>query len=319
MSGASPQRAGAHWRAGVHRNSVGQLPELVRTAPFIGAGTDLEQADLILFGCPFDSTCSFRAGARHGPAAIRAVSDVLETYCPVLKDDLGDVCFADAGDLLLPPGDPKIAVDRAYEMAVHVHASGQIPAGLGGEHLMSWPLIRAAAEAHRSLVVVHFDAHLDLRNEYLGVQFSHATVMRRVSESVEPSRILHIASRSGTREEFEQVELLGNLKPPTISAGEITQWVGDRPLYATVDLDVLDPSVIPGTGTPEPGGVAFTTLQDWLAGLSGCRWVGWDVMELSPDHDPTQVSSIVSAKIVRTMILASTAGRRGRVAIRHVN
>jgi len=298
---------------------MGQLPELLRTAPFIGAGADPERSDLVLFGCPFDGSCSFRAGARHGPAAIRAVSDVLETYCPVLKDDLGDVAFCDVGDLLLPPGDAEIAIDRAYEMAVHVHASGQIPAGIGGEHLMSWPLIRAAAEAHENLMVVHFDAHLDLRNEYLGVRLSHATVMRRVSESLEPSRILHIAGRSGTKEEFEQVELLGNLMPATVTAAEIAQWVGDRPLYATVDLDVLDPSVVPGTGTPEPGGVSFATLQNWLAGLSACRWAGWDVMELSPDHDPTQVSSIVSAKIVRTMILASTAKRRGRVTRHHVN
>lgn len=281
--------------------------ELIRTTPFLGSRGDARGAHLVIFGCPFDGTSSFRPGARFGPAEIRQVSDVLETYCPVLRRDLSDVAFVDAGDLVLPPGDVTRALDLIYRMASQVRAGGQIPAALGGEHLITVPVVRAVAEVNPDVVVVQFDAHLDLRNQYLGVELSHATTMRRVSESVDSSRILHVAGRSGTREEFDQAELLGSLLPPTVTADEISRWVGDRPLYVTVDLDVLDPSVLPGTGTPEPGGVSFDTLQGWLVGLTGCRWVGWDVTELAPDYDLTQVSSVVAAKIARTMILVSTA------------
>jgi len=284
-----------------------QLPvEIQIGTPFLGARSDPTDAELVLFGCPFDGTCSFRPGARFGPPAIRAVSDVLETYCPVLCRDLGDVIFADLGDLILPPGDTAMALDMTFRMAEWVNRNGQIPAALGGEHLLTLPLVRAAFAANPDMALVQFDAHYDLRNNYLGVENSHATVMRRISEFLEPSRILHVGQRSGTREEFEQARLLANSRPATTKGNEIAEWVGQRPLYVTVDLDVLDPSVFPGTGTPEPGGVQFEMLQSWLVGLSNCRWIGWDVVELSPQYDSSQISSVVSAKIVRTMILAST-------------
>jgi agmatinase len=284
------------------------LPPTLKSMPFIGARSEPEGARVVLFGCPFDSTTTFRPGARFGPAAIRAVSDVLETYCPVLRRDLDDVVYADVGDLPLPPGDAQGAMSLAQDMAARVLAGGQMPAAMGGEHLLTLPLVRAADEVFEDLVVVQFDAHFDLRDQYLGVEYGHATVMRRVSEVVGPSRILQVGQRSGTREEFERIEHRDRFDPLRQTSVDMQRWVGDRPLYVTVDLDVLDPSVMPGTGTPEPGGVDFPTLQGWLVGLAPCRWVGWDVMELSPHHDPAQISSVVAAKIVRTMILASTAG-----------
>lgn len=284
--------------------------DLIPVRPFLGATREAGDAKLILFGCPFDGTTSFRPGARFGPAAVREVSDALETYCPVLKADLAEVPFFDSGDLNMPPGDVRGSLDMAYRMAAAISSARQTPAAIGGEHLISLPLFRAAIEAEPDVVVVHFDAHFDLRNQYLGVELSHATVLRRISELSKPSRILHVGQRSGVREEFTQTELLGNYCPATVDPKRISDWVGDRPLYVTVDLDVLDPSVFPGTGTPEPGGVSFATLQNWIAGLAGCRWVGWDVVELSPVYDPTGVSSIVAAKVVRTMILASLAGTR---------
>jgi len=284
------------------------LPPTLRATPFIGARSEAEGARVVLFGCPFDSTVSFRPGARFGPAAIRAVSDVLETYCPVLGRDLEDVVYADVGDLPLPPGDTATALNLTHAMATQVLTAGQMPAALGGEHLLTLPLVRAAAEVFEDLVVVQFDAHFDMRNQYLGVELSHTTVMRRVSELLAPSHILQVGQRSGTREEFEKTEFREWYGPEKPSADDMRRWVGDRSLYVTVDLDVLDPSVCPGTGTPEPGGVDFRTLQNWLVGLAGCRWVGWDVMELSPHYDSTQISSVVAAKLVRTMILASTGG-----------
>jgi agmatinase len=285
------------------------MPETLRSMPFIGARTEIEGAQIVLFGCPFDSTVSFRPGTRFGPSAIRNVSDVLETYCPVLKRDLEDVEYADAGDLPLPPGDTLSTLNLTQQMATHVLSGGQMPAALGGEHLLTLPLVRAVADRFPDVAVVQFDAHFDMRNQYLGVELSHATVMRQISGFVSSSRILQVGQRSGTREEFEKAEVHGRYFPSTVSAADIRRWVGDRPIYVTVDLDVLDPSVFPGTGTPEPGGVAFSTLQDWLAGLAGCRWLGWDVMELSPHYDHAQISSVVAAKIVRTMILASTASQ----------
>ena len=282
-------------------------PELIRITPFMAARPDVEHAKIVLFGCPFDGTSSFRPGSRFAPAAIRAVSEGIETYDPILRADLEDVNFADAGDLLLPFGNIEKALDLTHEMALGLYRNGQIPAALGGEHLLTLPLYRAAVESHPDVVIVQFDAHLDLRNNYLGVGLSHATVMRRISQIVDPSRILQVGQRSGTREEFEFSESHGLLRASSVSPEEIRKWVGDRPLYVTVDLDVLDPSILPGTGTPEPGGVGFQTLQSWLAGLAGCHWVGWDVVELSPEIDSTQVSSVVSAKIVRTMLLACSA------------
>ena len=235
------------------------------------------------------------------------MSDGLETYCPVLRRDLEEVDFSDVGDVPLPPGDTASAIALTYDMAKQVLANGQIPAALGGEHLLSLPLIQAAQEAHPDLVVIQFDAHIDMRNNYLGVSMSHATVMRRISEFVEQSHILQVGQRSGTCEEFQHAEAFGNLRSASVTVDELQQWVSNRPLYVTVDLDILDPSVLPGTGTPEPGGVSFIQLQTWLAGLANCKWIGWDVAELSPGLDASSMSSIVSAKIVRTMILASTA------------
>jgi agmatinase len=281
-------------------------PTLQKGIPFL-ASRDSENTDLVLFGCPFDGTVSYRPGARFGPAAIRAVSDVLETYDPELGLDLEDVSFSDAGDLILPPGDVRASLEAIYRMAVFCCESRQIPAALGGEHLISLPVIQAICTKYPDLVIVHFDAHMDMRDNYLGVELSHATVMRRVTEILKPSHILQVGQRSGIRNEFENAKALGTLRSANVTATEIRNWVGERPLYVTVDLDVLDPSVFPGTGTPEPGGVSFNCLQEWLGGLASCHWVGWDVVELSPSHDPTQISSIAAAKIVRTMILASTA------------
>ncbi len=280
-------------------------PDLQRVAVFMGAEPSADNARVVLFGCPYDGTTSFRPGARFGPPAIRNVSDGLETFCPVLGLDLEDVRFADVGDLVLPPGDRDRALELIYQMACQVHARGQIPAALGGEHLLTLPLVRAALRYHPDLCVVQFDAHMDLRNEYLGVSLSHATVMRRVGELIRWECILQVGQRSGTQEEWELSERSGIIRTSDISPAQIREWVGDRPLYVTVDLDVLDPSVLPGTGTPEPGGVTFLTLQNWLVGLQDCKWVGWDVMELAPLLDASQVSSIVSAKIVRTLILTS--------------
>ncbi|MBL0060876.1 MAG: agmatinase [bacterium] len=273
----------------------------------MGAQESLEGARLALFGMPYDGTCSFRPGTRFGPAAIRNVSDGIETYCPIADRDLEDVRFADLGDLILPPGDKLESLQLIEQAAGELYNRGIMPAGLGGEHLVSLSLVKAAFRRHPDLVLVQFDAHLDLRDDYLGTKLSHATVMRRIMEFVDPSRILQIGPRSGPREEFELAKKFRTYRPDTVSPSELSALIANRPVYVTLDLDVLDPSILPGTGTPEPGGVSFATLQNWIMALSGSQWVGWDVVELSPDYDSSHVSSVVSSKIVRSMILASTA------------
>jgi len=271
----------------------------------MGAQESLDGAKLALFGVPYDGTCSFRPGTRFGPPAIRNISDGIETYCPVLDRDLEDVRFADVGDLVLPPGDKEEVLSRITKAAGELYGKGVIPAALGGEHLVSLPLLQAAVQAHPDLVLIQFDAHLDLRDDYLGTRLSHATVMRRIMEFINPARILQIGPRSGPREEFEIAKKFGTYRPASLNPTEIADWVAGRPIYVTLDLDVLDPSLLPGTGTPEPGGVSFATLQNWIVALCDSRWVGWDVVELSPDYDSSQVSSVVSAKLVRTLILSS--------------
>ncbi|MCB9366152.1 MAG: agmatinase [Calditrichaeota bacterium] len=273
----------------------------------MGAVPELAGARLALFGTPYDGTCSFRPGTRFGPAATRNVSEGIETYCPVCNADLEDVHFADIGDLVLPTAD-KAAVLLAIEQAAdELYSIGVIPAALGGEHLVSLPLLKAAFKHNPDLVLVQFDAHLDLRESFMGSELSHATVMRQISKFVEPSRILQVGPRSGTREEFETAQKFGTYRPDSLTPKELREWVGHRPLYVTVDLDILDPSIFPGTGTPEPGGVSYRELQAWIVSLAGCNWIGWDAVELSPEYDSTQVSSIVSSKIVRTLVLSSLA------------
>ncbi len=252
-----------------------------------------------LFGAPFDSTTSYRPGSRFGPGAIRESSYGLETFSPALDADLEDCPFTDMGDLELPFGDPNPALALIEERTREILRRNRIPFLLGGEHLVSLGAVRAAAEMHPGLQVIHLDAHADLRDDYLGMKLSHATVMRRVIDLVGADAISQIGIRSCTREEFALAKTLKR-RPDDIFAK-----VGDKPCYITCDLDVLDPSVLPGTGTPEPGGLMFSELIGILASLvTRLRIVGLDVVELAPQLDPTGVSAVTAAKVVRECLIA---------------
>ena len=254
-----------------------------------------------LFGCPYDGTASYRPGARFGPQAIREASQVLETYDPRLERDLAEGSFCDLGDIEIAPGDKADALARIGAASREVLAARQIPAALGGEHLITLPVVQAVHEKFPDLVLVQFDAHFDLKDKYLGGSLNHATVMRRVADFLHPSRILQLGPRSGTFDEFQfarNCRVLGADAAPD----DIQRWVADRPIYLTVDLDVLDPAFCPGTGTPEPGGITYCQLENWLLALRGSKLVGWDVVELAPLWDPSHVSSVVAAKVVRTLL-----------------
>ncbi len=270
--------------------------------------SDLKKAhDVRFIGAPFDGTVSFRPGARFGPAAIRDASDGIETYSPVLDADLESVSYADAGDLELPMGSVATSLAIIKEAVVEALADEAIPFLLGGEHLVSLPAIEAVYEKYPDLVVVQLDAHADQREDYLGVKLSHACVIRRVSELLGEEHIRQLGIRSGTRQEYRLMKNYNTLT--TFRDDDLQQlrsWIGNRPLYLTVDLDVFDPASFPGTGTPEPGGIDWWTFQRFIQAIMGCNIVGLDAVELAPQLDSSGCSSVLAAKCVRELLLVAT-------------
>lgn len=271
---------------------------------FIACDHAYEDADIVLFGAPFDGTTSFRPGTRFGPAAIRSESFGLETYSPYSDRDLTDYQIFDGGDLELPFGNPQRALDMIEAFSRQIHQDQKTPLMLGGEHLVSLGAVRAALERYPDLHILHFDAHTDLRSDYLGETLSHATVLRQVWNLIGDGRIHHFGIRSGERDEFEFARAHNALHPFNLEAFEayIPQLVG-KPIYFTLDLDVLDPSVFPGTGTPEPGGVSFHELLQAVLKLHRLNIVACDVNELSPHYDQSGASTAVACKIVREILL----------------
>ncbi|MDT8375343.1 MAG: agmatinase [Mariprofundaceae bacterium] len=266
-----------------------------------------EPHDIRIIGVPFDGTASFRPGARFGPAAIRSASDGIETYSPLLDHDLESVSYADAGDLELPMGRVETALSIIREAVEDALDGRAVPFLLGGEHLVSLPAIEAIHAQHPDLVVVQLDAHADQRADYLGVKLSHACVMRRVSEFLGQEHIRQIGIRSGTKDEYQLMRDYGTLTTfRQDDLAELRSWIGDRPLYLTVDLDVFDPAAFPGTGTPEPGGIDWWTFQRFIDAMQGCDMVGLDAVELAPQLDTSGCSSVLAAKCVREMLLLAS-------------
>jgi agmatinase len=271
---------------------------------FLGACAPTEAHTIRLLGAPFDGTVSFRPGARFGPQALRAASDGLETYSPALDRDLEDVAHADAGDLELPFGNPAAALAVIAAAVRRCLADGAKPLVLGGEHLVTLPVVEALSDHHPELVVIQLDAHADQRDDYLGERLSHACVMRRIAERLGDGHLRQIGIRSGTRAEFALMRAQGtrcSFAPEDLEA--LRGWLADRPVYLTLDLDVFDPGVMPATGTPEPGGIDWATFERAVSALASCRLVGADVVELAPQLDPSGCAAVVAAKCVRELLL----------------
>lgn len=274
---------------------------------FIGCESEYEDAKIVLYGAPFDSTTSFRPGTRFGSAAIRNESFGLETYSPYQDKELTEYCVFDSGDLELPMGSAKKSLEMIEERCRVILKDGKVPFMIGGEHLVTLGSVRAAAEKYPDLHIIHFDAHADLREDYLGVQYSHACVLRRCWELLGDDRIYQFGIRSGDREEFRWARE-GHVKMHKFNLdglAEVIEKLQGKPVYITLDLDVLDPSVFPGTGTPEAGGVTFVELMNAVIQTAqGVNVVGCDVNELSPVYDPSGVSTAVAGKIIREFLLA---------------
>jgi len=277
--------------------------------------------DIAIFGVPFDGTTSFRPGARFGPDHIRTASIVLESYSPDQDRDLLDVGYCDLGNLEVPMGPPEPMVEGVRAAVGALMDAGLVPLMLGGEHSVTTGAVEAVHARHPELLLVQLDAHGDLRESYLGQHHNHACTMRRCLATVGPSGLIQIGIRSGTREEFvemreadrlvwpEPASLPGGPRRPgsTHPMGEALARLiaarGQRPIYLTVDLDFFDPGVLPGTGTPEPGGLFWPDFRAILDAIPAGRLVAADVVELSPGLDPTGTSSVYAAKVTREVAL----------------
>ncbi|WP_432620413.1 agmatinase [Butyricicoccus sp.] len=274
---------------------------------FIGCESSYEDANIVLFGAPFDSTTSFRPGARFGPAAMRHESFGLETYSPYQDKDLEDIAVFDSGDLELCFGSSEAALADITARAQEILADEKFPLLLGGEHLVTLGAVRAVLEKYPDLHIVHFDAHADLRDDYLGAKLSHACVLRRCHDLIGDDRIHQFCIRSGEREEFRFASQHTDMHPFTFDGlPELAEHLKQTqvPVYLTIDLDCLDPSTFPGTGTPEAGGVSFIQLLDAIRTITQANIVAADVNELAPMLDNSGVSTATACKVLRELLLA---------------
>ena len=272
---------------------------------FLGCDSGYEEAKAVLFGAPFDGTTSYRPGTRFASRVMRAESYGLETYSPYQDRDLTDYSVFDGGDLDLPFGNVQAVLNKIEEKAEAILVDNKIPVMLGGEHLVTLGAVRAAAKKHPDLHILHFDAHTDLREDYLGEALSHATVIRRCWDILGDGRIFQFGIRSGDRPEFKWADE-GHVAMRKFDLSGFAQTVEklkDKPLYVTIDLDVLDPSAFPGTGTPEAGGVTFMELLNAILSLKGANVVACDINELSPPYDQSGTSTATALKVLRELLL----------------
>ncbi len=271
---------------------------------FIGCEHEYEDSDIVLFGAPFDGTTSYRPGTRFASAAIRNESYGIETYSPYLDKDLLDMQIFDAGDLEFGFGNTERVLSVIEAMAEQILTDGKRPLMIGGEHLVTLGSVRAVAKQYPDLHILHFDAHADLRDDYLGEKLSHASVMRRCHEIVGDERIYQFGIRSGDREEFVWAkEHVFTQKFNLDRLEHVVELLQGKPVYLTIDLDVLDPSVFPGTGTPEAGGITFMELLQGLNKVFKLNIVALDMNELSPVYDQSGASTALACKLLRELLL----------------
>ena len=274
---------------------------------FIGCEASYDEAKIVIFGAPFDSTTSFRPGARFGSSAIRHESFGLETYSPYQDKDIMDYQIFDSGDLELCFGSAKFALDDIEVRAKQILDDQKLPFLIGGEHLVTLGSFKAVYEKYNDVQIIHFDAHADLRDDYLGAKLSHACVLRRCYEYIGDGKVHQFCIRSGDKEEFLFAKEHTDMHKFNFDGlKEVVETLikDHTPVYFTIDLDCLDPSLFPGTGTPEAGGVSFIQLLEAIKLVGKCNIVGMDVNELAPMLDHSGVSTATACKVVRELLLA---------------
>lgn len=271
---------------------------------FIACDSDYESAKTVIFGAPFDSTTSYRPGTRFGSSAIRSESFGIETYSPYQDRDLLDYNIFDAGDPELCIGSVETALQQIEDITAEILADEKRPVMLGGEHSVTLGAVRAVYKKYKDLYIIQFDAHADLRDDYLGVKNSHACVMRRCYEIVGDGHIYQFGIRSGDREEFRFADKHTKMNKFNLDGiDNAVKELAGKKVYLTIDMDVLDPSVFPGTGTPEHGGVQFMELLEAVFKLKKLNIVAADINELSPHYDPSGISTAAACKLLREILL----------------
>ncbi|MED4015870.1 agmatinase [Sutcliffiella cohnii] len=275
---------------------------------FIKSHPNYEESQAVIYGMPMDWTVSYRPGSRFGPSRIREVSIGLEEYSPYLDRELEEVKYFDAGDIPLPFGNPQKSIGMIEEYIDGLMAAGKFPLGMGGEHLVSWPVMKAVAKKYPNLAIIHMDAHTDLRDDYEGEPLSHSTPIKKIADHIGPTNVYSFGIRSGMKEEFQWAKEVGMhiskfevLEP----LKEILPTLAGRPVYVTIDIDVLDPAHAPGTGTVDAGGI---TSRELLASIhaianSEVNVVGCDLVEVAPIYDASEQTANTASKIIREMIL----------------
>lgn len=279
---------------------------------FIGCDAEYDEAELVIFGAPFDSTTSFRPGARFGPSAIRHESFGIETYSPYQDEDLTDYKVFDCGDLELCFGSAESALSDIEECTAEILSDGKIPLLIGGEHLVTLGSFRAVQKKYPDVHIIHLDAHADLREDYLGARLSHACVIRRCHDIIGDGRIHQFCIRSGEREEFRFAEKHTDMHKFNLDGlAETMTEIGNKPVYFTIDLDCIDPAYFCGTGTPEAGGISFSELLSAIETVCKSNIVGADINELAPMLDTSGASTAIACKVLRELILAILKNKNG--------
>jgi agmatinase len=287
-----------------------ELTEMEQSKPFIGTKYDhgIHKNSTHILGFCFDGTTSFRPGARFGPDAARDASFGIETYSPYLDRDIEDYNVIDCGNLPIYPSKWKLTNDYFHGVTKELDLKkDQIKLlTLGGEHSISYGPIRLHLEQYQDLVLLHLDAHTDLRDGYLEEKFSHASIIRRVWDHMnEDQELIQYGIRSGLKEEFEFMREHKTLRTSLNElCDQLNSLPADRPIYMTLDLDFFDPAYLPGTGTPEAGGENFHSFIKIMKILKEKKLVGADIVELAPMLDPTGNSSAFAAKCIRETLLA---------------
>ena len=272
---------------------------------YISASASFEESQGVILGCPYDGSASFRPGARFGPSEVRKASWGIETYSPYLGRDLSHLTVHDMGDLELPLGEKEGSFGLIRESIRRILSKNKFPIVLGGDHLITLPIVEEILRVYPSVHLLQIDAHADLREDYLGDTLCHCTVMKRVVDRLGKGRLFQIGVRSGIEEEFRLARSMKSIVP--LDRGSLRSMVKrlrSKPVYVTLDLDAIDPSLLPGVGTPEPGGLTFQAFLALLKEIQPLRVIGFDMVELTPDYDPTRISSITASVILREMILA---------------
>ena len=280
-------------------------------SPYFIGSHQAEGADIALFGVCWDGTSSFKAGSRFAGFAVREASFGLEEFSFYQQESLLEIPFTDLGDLFLPPGQKERMLESIASAAKEIRAQGLFPIAFGGEHLVALPLILAAFEEHPDMALIHFDAHADLRTCMWDDPLTHATIIGRAADRIGFQNLFQFGIRSGGADEWKLAQQHQTIRPFTVAAiREVLSSLGDRPIYITLDMDVLDPSIYPGTGTPEPGGIDYNTLMAGLKCFQGLNLVGMDCLELAPHYDPSGVSAITMAKTLRELVILAHKRRR---------